>query len=97
METISTDSATMCRELSGNPNLISSQLYKAESNGHKFKVGDKCTLTGLQDFLEFNGQPVEVESIREDGTHGRCYYIKGEINKFINWVYEYRLTPNEKE
>lgn len=79
------------RELADSPLLTSKELYPSNENGHKFSVGDECTLTGLQDFPEFNGRTVEITAIREDGPRGKAYYIKGDINKFMNWVYEYRL------
>lgn len=69
----------------------SAELYTAPADGHKFAVGETRILTGLQDFPEFNGQPVEITAIRQDGPKGKAYYVKGEINKFVNWVYEYRL------
>jgi hypothetical protein len=64
----------------------------ASSNGHFFKPGETRTLIGLESFPEFNGQTVEITNIREDGEHGRAYYVKGAINKYVNWVYEYRLA-----
>lgn len=85
----------MCRAISGDPRFTSLELFVAQSNGHKFTPNQKCTLVGLMDFPEFNGQEVVISSIREDGARGRSYYINGEINKFVNWVYEYRLAAKE--
>jgi len=80
------------REIAGEPSFTSIELFKSEANGHKFAVGQTATLTGLVDFPEFNGKQVEITAIREDGPRGKAYYIKGEIDAFVNWVYEYRLT-----
>ncbi len=85
-----TDPAEM-RMLVKEPSFKALELYPAESDGHKFKAGDVCTLHGLIDFAEFNGQQVTVTAIREDGPKGKAYYVKGEINAAANWVYEYRL------
>lgn len=65
--------------------------YKTSDAKTKFKIGQICVLTGLVDFPEFNGKEVEIISPRREETNGQTYYIKGEINKYINWVYEYRL------
>lgn len=88
---ISTSDPVVLRALAGNPGVQSEELYKAESNHHKYKPGETRTLTGLVDFPEYNGQQVIVTSIRKDGPRGKAYYIKGEINEVANWIYEYRL------
>lgn len=67
------------------------QLFEAPPDGHRFKVGDKCRLTGLEDFAEFNGKRATITGIREDGPNGKAYYIDGPITEYMNWVYEYRL------
>ncbi len=85
------DNATLLRKISNDKRFVSKEFYRAESNGHKFKVGEMLTLTGLEDFPEFNGQQVEITAIRQDGARGKAYYVEGAINEFINWVYEYRL------
>lgn len=91
---ISTNSAQWCRANANNPAFVSEELFKDSADGHKFKAGDKCRLVGLVDFPEFNGQKIEITAIRENGACGKAYYIKGPINKFVNWIYEYRLeTP----
>jgi hypothetical protein len=64
----------------------------APTNGHLFKPGETRILIGLESFPEFNGQAVEIINIRKDGKYGRTYYVKGAINKYVNWVYEYRLA-----
>lgn len=74
-----------------NPSFKSEELFKAPCDGHKFTAGQECTLHGLTDFPEFNGTIVKITAIREDGPRGKAYYIKGPIDKFVNWVYEYRL------
>lgn len=79
------------RTASKDPNIISVQSRTTEESGHLFKVGETRTLTGLVDFPEFNGQTVKITAFREGTERGRAYYIEGEINQFLNWVYEYRL------
>jgi hypothetical protein len=73
---------------------INDEVFKGKNNGHKFSVGQKCRLFGLEDYPEFNGEIIEITSIREDGAHGKAYYFKA-INplvaKQLNWTYEYRL------
>ena len=88
---ISTSDPAACRAIALNPDFMSSELYKAEADGHKYKPGETRTLTGLVDFPEHNGQQVKITAIRENGSHGKAYYIEGEINEVVNWVYEYRL------
>lgn len=73
------------------PDWIGAEPYVIENPNSKFKKGQVCKLTGLVDFPEFDGQEVEITNIREDGENGPAYYIKGEINEYLNWVYEYRL------
>ena len=85
-----TTNPEVIRKLAQDPNLTPAQLFVGKADGHKFKPGDVCTLTGLLDFPEFNGDKVTIDYIREDGPRGKAYYISGsEIP--INWVYEYRL------
>ena len=67
------------------------ELFKTDKDGHKYNVGEIRTLVGLEDFPEFNGEQVEITSFRSDATYGKTYYIKGRINEYLNWVYEYRL------
>lgn len=81
----------LLRAASKNPDIVSVQSRTTEESGHLFKVGETCTLTGLVDFPEFNGQKVKITAFREGTERGRAYYIDGEINQFLNWVYEYRL------
>lgn len=73
-------------------NVVSIQEFKAKrTRRHKFRAGQRCRLVGLVDFPEFNGQIVTVGAIRDDEPKGRTYYITGEINTYMNWVFEYRL------
>lgn len=88
---ISTDNPLWIRLNADNPEFKSEELFKASCAGHKFTAGQRCELVGLVDFPEFNGTLVTITSIREDGPKGKAYYIKGPIDKFANWVYEYRL------
>jgi hypothetical protein len=88
---LSSSDPVFIRSMAGNPNLESAELYQTEPNGHKFAPGDVCVLTGLEDFAEFNGQEVTITNLRESDKYGRAYYIKGDINTFLNWVYERRL------
>ena len=90
---VSETSPSICRAIGSDPNFHSAELFTAPANGHRFEVGQVLTLVGLVDFREYNGTQVEVSAIREDGSHGRCYYVKGEINAVVNWIYEYRLQP----
>jgi hypothetical protein len=69
----------------------SEELFKTDKNNHKLDVGETRTLVGLVDFPEYNGEQVEITAFRSDGEYGRTYYIKGNINRYLNWVYEYRL------
>lgn len=89
---VTIDDPVALRMLSGDPSLKSVELYIVEPDGHKYGPGETRMLTGLEDFPEYNGQSVEITSIRKDGPKGKAYYIKGKINEFINWVYEYRLV-----
>ena len=73
---------------------VSKELFKGPPNNHKFKPGDLVELHGLEDYPEFNGEIVEISSIREDGTHGKAYYFETsntELAVQLNWTYEYRL------
>lgn len=88
---ISTDNANICRALSKEPSFVSEELFVTESNGHKFQPGNECELVGLQNFPEYNGSKCTITAIRENGECGKAYYVKGEINKYMNWIYEYRL------
>src|ERR1044072_8888004 len=88
---ISTSDPKTIRKIADDSRFVSAELFKAETNGHRFAVGETRTLVGLEDFAEYNGQQVEITAVREDGSYGKAYYIKGEINKHLNWVYEYRL------
>lgn len=81
----------ICRQMTSENGFTSAELYKAESNNHKFSPGQVCILTGLIDFPEHNGEEVVITSIREDGPKGKAYYIRGVINEAVNWIYEYRL------
>lgn len=82
----------LIRAVKGMTTPVQSQISKP--NGHKFKPGDKAILTGLESFPEFNGDEVTITNIREDGAHGKCYYVSGRIaEEACNWVYEYRLKP----
>ena len=91
MKTELLDPATI-RAISKDERFVPGELYPAESSGHKFKIGDELTLTGLVDFPEYNGQKVAIKAFRKDGDHGKAYYIDGEVNAMLNWVYEYRLA-----
>jgi hypothetical protein len=79
------------RAAANDPRIESAELYPAESNGHKYAVGEIRTLTDLTDFPEYNGEQVKITAIRKDGFYGKAYYIEGRINEILNWVYEYRL------
>jgi len=70
------------------------ELFKGKKNGHKFSVGQRLRLIGLEDYPEFNGEEIEITSIREDGFYGKAYYFKSDnpaIATQLNWTYEYRL------
>jgi len=70
------------------------ELFKGKKNGHKFSVGQRLRLVGLEDYPEFNGEEIEITSIREDGFYGKAYYFKSDnpaIATQLNWAYEYRL------
>ena len=76
---------------------ISDECFKGKNNDHKFAIGQRCRLVGLENYPEFNGEIVEITSFREDGLYGKAYYLKADnhlILEQLNWVYEYRL---EKE
>lgn len=92
MENLKITDPTVCRAIANDPNFISVEAFQQpKTNKHEFNVGDVCILHNLQNFPEFNGTEVEITSIRENGEWGRAYYIKGRINEYLNWVYEYRL------
>jgi len=70
------------------------EAFKGKSNGHKFSVGQRCELFGLEDYPEFNGEIITITSIRKNGHHGKAYYFKADnhlIAEQLNWTYEYRL------
>lgn len=71
---------------------VPGQPYISKPNGHKFAVGDVCTLCNLETYPEYNGETVTIVNIRDDGPYGKAYYVEGRINKVANWVYETRLT-----
>ena len=74
--------------------VITDEVFKGINNGHKFSVGQKCKLIGLEDYPEFNEEIVEITSIREDGQYGKAYYFKVDnpmIAEQLNLTYEYRL------
>lgn len=77
--------------------IIPEEHYVGQASGHLFNPGDKVILTGLEQFPEYNGQEVTITNIRKDGSFGRAYYVKGSINRYVNWVYEYRLQKGPKE
>ena len=89
--TISTADPKVLRQIATNPDFVSAELHKGAPDGHKFTPGETCRLTGLVDFPEYNGTTVKISAIRQDGTHGKAYYIEGDINRYMNWVYEIRL------
>ena len=73
---------------------INDEISKGENDSHKFSVGQRCKLIGLESYPEFNGEIIEITSIREDGPHGKAYYFKADnsmIAEQLNWTYEYRL------
>lgn len=72
------------------------ELFPIEPNGHKFSVGAILVLTGLTTYPEYNGQEVKITACREDGSKGKAYYIEGQINEVLNWVYEDRLKNTEE-
>ncbi len=73
---------------------INGELFKGKNNNHKFSIGQRLKLVGLEDYPEFNGEIIEITSIREDGPYGKAYYFKSDnplIAKQLNWTYEYRI------
>ncbi len=81
-------------EKSLNIKFMDSELFKGNDNNHKFKEGDILELHGLEDYPQFNGELVEISSIREDGHYGKAYYFKtsnAELAENLNWIYEHRL------
>lgn len=75
-------------------NFTNIEAFKSKSNGHKFKKGQMCKLFGLEDYPEFDGEIITITSIRQDGLHGKAYYIESDnptIAEQLNWTYEYRL------
>ena len=78
---------------------ISSEAFKGQHDGHKFQPGQRAKLVDLTSVPQFNGEIVEISSIREDGHHGKAYYFKTNIKELadeLNWVYEYRLETIEE-
>jgi len=73
---------------------VNVELYKGKRDNHKFIVGQRLRFIGLENYPEFNGEEIEITSIREDGPHGKAYYFKADnpaIAAQLNWTYEYRL------
>ncbi len=90
---VSIDDPDCIRAIKGDPAFESVELFRAAPSGHKFAAGEQCILVGLESFPEYNGEEVKITAIREDGSHGKAYYISGRINEVMNWIYEYRLAP----
>lgn len=70
------------------------EVFKGEENNHKFIVGQILELFGLEDYPQFNGEKVTISSFREDGPHGKAYYLTSNnpnLDGQLNWTYEYRL------
>lgn len=70
------------------------ERFPSESNGHKFNLGEKVKLTGLEQYPEFNGEIVTITTIRADGEWGKAYYFKTrnpDLASQLNWIYEDRL------
>jgi hypothetical protein len=84
------------RSIKDDSRFESAELLPGVPNGHKYSPGQTCLLGGLEDYSEYNGERVEITAIRQDGPHGRAYYIRGRINELVNWVYEYRLSPADE-
>lgn len=79
---------------------INKECFLGQRDNHKFEGGQKVELFGLEDYPEFNGESVTISSIREDGFHGKAYYIKTDNKAMLeqfNWVYEYRLKDASHE
>lgn len=70
------------------------EVFTSKKNKHKFKIGEKLSLIGIETYPEHNGKIVEITNYRKDDLYGKCYYIKGsdDVMRDLNWVYEYRLT-----
>jgi len=94
---ISIDNPIAVLLIKDDPSFVSEELFRSTPNGHKFTVGQECVLVGLEDFSEYNGDTVTITAIREDGSRGKAYYIRGRVNEMLNWVYEYRLARAESE
>lgn len=92
---VSIDDPNFLRAIKDNPRFESAELFCAPPSGHKFAAEQVCTLVGLESFPEYNGEEVKITAIREDGAHGKAYYISGRINEVMNWIYEHRLSPVE--
>lgn len=69
-------------------NIIS---FKIRPNSHKYKSGDKVILVDMEEYPEYNGTEVTIVSPRADDVYGKCYYIEGEIDGKLDWIYEFRL------
>lgn len=83
-----TTNEAILRAIAEDPSFDPTTPYVTQPNGHKFSVGETRTLTGLVSFPEYNGSHVKIIAIREDGERGKCYYIKGDIDRYLNWIYE---------
>lgn len=92
---ISTTDPEVIKILNQDTSFIPTQAFPAACDGHRFKANDNAMLHGLETYPEHNGETVKILSIRQDGPRGKAYYIEGEINKALNWVYEYRLQPTK--
>ena len=81
-------------ESTGELKFTNSECFRAERSDHKFDIGQRLVLHGMENYPEYNGEVVTITSIREDGPHGKAYYIKADNPKVelqLNWTYEYRL------
>ncbi len=88
------DNEALVAELEKMGSVVSAEPFVGKADGHKFKPGQAVQLTGLEDYPEFNGETVTITSIREDGHWGKAYYFRSnnpDLDRVLNWTYEYRL------
>lgn len=81
-------------EKTGEGVLVNAELFVGERSGHKFVIGDRCELVGLQEYPELNGKIVVITNYRRGTPAKLGYYIRsesGEVEKWLNFVWEYRL------
>lgn len=69
-------------EKTGEGVIVNAELFVGERSGHKFVIGDRCELVGLQEYPELNGKIVVITNYRRGTPAKLGYYIRSESVKW---------------